>query len=374
MDNLNELNHPARFKEIASLHTKAFNWESQNRIPLGIHVVKPEYGKGLDYNDWLNPEPFFELQRKVLIDTLQVGSDLLPVVAINHLGNAVLTSMFGAEMFMPETSSATVQDVGPAPIPPFSNIKEVAGLDIPGMDAGIMPDVMRIVRYYKERLPSWVHLVAPGPEGPFTVGMELRGPDFILDLYDHPEECRHLLDLCARLQVEVERKVRILSGEALDQHVTNFGILGTGLRLGDDSMVSLSPSLIREFCFPAFARVNHFCGGRGHIHFCTLEHRREEFIYPLLAETSEVAVASTQFGFEYYEAHLNELRGRLAVESFYGGDAYRYVCRKYGSFRNWAEQFVPRFKNESGLVLYCQVDSIEDGLDMWNTWKEAHAP
>jgi hypothetical protein len=138
-------------------------------------------------------------------------------------------------------------------------------------------------------------------------------------------------------------------------------------------MVNLSPSLIREFCFPAFARVNHLCGGRGHIHFCTLEHRREEFIYPLLAETSEVAVASTQFGFEYYEAHLNELRGRLAIESFYGGDAYRYVCRKYGSFRNWAEEFVPRFKNESGLVLYFQVDSVEAGQEIWGIWKEAHA-
>jgi hypothetical protein len=372
MDNLNELNHPARFAEIASLHTKAFNWEPQNCIPLGIHVVNPEYGKGLDYHDWLNPEPIFELQRKVLIDTLQVGSDLLPVVAINHLGDAVLTSMFGAQMLMPETSSATLQDIGPTPIPPFSSIKEVAGLDLPGLDAGIMPEVRRIVRYYRARLPSWVHLVAPMPGAPFSAAMELRGSDFILDLYDHPEECRHLIDLCARLQVEVEQDVRSLSGAALDQHVTNFGILGTGLRLGEDTMVNLSPSLIREFCFPAFACVNHLGGGRGHVHFCTLEHRREEFIYPLLAETSEVAVASTQFGFEYYAAHLNELRGRLAIESFYG-DAVRYVRNQYGSFKAWANDFVPRFQNESGLVLYCQVASIQEGLDMWNAWKEAHA-
>jgi len=100
-------------------------------------------------------------------------------------------------------------------------------------------------------------------------------------------------------------------------------------------------------------------GGRGHVHFCTLEHRREEFIYPVMIESSDVAVASTQFGFEYYAAHLDELRGRLAIESFYG-DAYRYVCHKYGSFRNWAVQFVPRFKNESGLVLYFQVNSLEE--------------
>jgi hypothetical protein len=104
VDNLNALNQPERFTEIASLHMKAFNWKPQNRIPLGIHVVNPEYGKGLDYSDWLNPELFFELQRKVLIDTLRVGSDLLPAVAINHLGDRVLTTMFGAQMLMSETS------------------------------------------------------------------------------------------------------------------------------------------------------------------------------------------------------------------------------------------------------------------------------
>jgi hypothetical protein len=280
--------------------------------------------------------------------------------------------MFGAQLLMPETASATLQEIGPTPVPLLSSIEEVAGLGVPGMDAGIMPDVMRIVRYYKERLPSWVHVVAPMPAGPFSTAMELRGSDFLLDLFDHPEESRHLIDLCVRLQVEVERNVRILSGEALDQHLTNFGILGMGLRLGDDTMVNLSPSLIRGFCFPAFARVNRLCGGKGHIHFCTLEHRREEFIYPLLAGSPEVAVASTQFGFEYYETHLNELRRRLAVESFYG-DALSYVRNRYGSFKEWANDFVPRFKNESGLVLYCQVDSIKEGMDMWNVWKEAHA-
>jgi hypothetical protein len=108
MDNLNELNHPERFAEIASLHTKAFNWEPRNRIPLGIHVVNPEYGKGLDYNDGLNPEPFFQLQRRVLIDTLQVGSDLLPAVAINHLGDAVLTSIFGAQMLMWQSAARSL--------------------------------------------------------------------------------------------------------------------------------------------------------------------------------------------------------------------------------------------------------------------------
>jgi hypothetical protein len=129
--------------------------------------------------------------------------------------------------------------------------------------------------------------------------------------------------------------------------------------------------MIQQFCLPAYGSVNQSYGGRGHIHFCSLAHSRFEHIYEALVPTSEVTVVSSQFGFEYYEQHLDELRDRLAIESFYG-DAYKYVCQKYGSFRDWADYFVPRFKDESGLVLYCQVDSLEEGHEVWAAWQEAH--
>jgi hypothetical protein len=136
-------------------------------------------------------------------------------------------------------------------------------------------------------------------------------------------------------------------------------------------MVNLSPEMIRRFCLPAFALVNSLCGGLGHVHFCTLPASRFEYVYPALALAPEVAVISSQFGFEYYAQHLDALRGCLAVESFYG-DAYGYVCERYGSFRNWADDFVPRYKNESGLVLYFQVASVEEGREVWAAWQEAH--
>lgn len=368
---LEELNNPGRFAEIAQLHANAFNWRPQGRIPLGIHVVNPEHAAGLDYGKWLDPEPFFEFQAEVLRDTLTIGSDLLPAVALNHLGDAVLTSMFGAEQLMPESGGATLQDVGPTPLPVFSNIAEVASLEMPGLDAGFMPDVRRMARYYRERLPEWVHVVAPMPTGPASAAIELRGSDLLVDMLEQPGLCTKLINMCARLQAEIELDVRKLVGTPAGRHVTNFGILGTGLRLGEDAMVSLSPGMINDFCVPACAAVNRLCPGRGHIHFCSLPHSRFEHIYGALTDVPEVAVVSSQFGFEYYAQHVDELRGRLAVESFYG-DAYGYVCEKHSSFRDWADAFVPRFKNESGLALYCQVPSVEEGRDLWAIWKEAH--
>ncbi|MCK5880203.1 MAG: hypothetical protein KAH24_10500 [Holophagae bacterium] len=159
--------------------------------------------------------------------------------------------------------------------------------------------------------------------------------------------------------------------QELKRYPTNFGISGVGVRLGEDSICNISPQMIKEFCSLAFRRVNEICGGQGHIHFCSLSDSRLEHIYPALLEMPEVAVVSSQFGFEYYQDHLEELQGRLAVESFYG-DAYEYVCEKYGSFKNWAGEFVACFKNESGLVLYMQVTSVEEGKQVWAAWCEAH--
>ena len=85
----------------------------------------------------------------------------------------------------------------------------------------------------------------------------------------------------------------------------------------------------------------------------------------------EVVIVSSQFGFEYYQQSIEKLRGKLAVESFYG-DAYRYVCEKYGSFENWANEFVPLFKNETGLVLYMNVYCVEEGKRIWKIWQRAH--
>ena len=368
---LEALNDPARFTEIARMHRAAFNWIPQGRIPLGIHVVNPDLAGDLSYADWLEPEPFLEFQRRVLIDTLSVGSDLLPVVAINHLGEATLTSMFGAEQYMPADTSATLQDVGPTPLPVFSSIEEVDTLSMPGMQDGIVPQVRAFVAYYRRHLPDWVTPVAPMPTGPFSAAMALRGSEFLLDLTRDPVRCARLIETCATVQARLEFHLREAAGTSLQEHVTNFGVLGAGLRLGDDSVVNISPRMIAEFCLPVCRLVNKLCGGRGHIHFCSLPHSRHEHVYEALLDATEVAVVSSQFGFEYYKDHLDELRHRLAVESFYG-DAYSYVRETYGSFRSWALEFVPRFKNASGLVLYCQVDSIEEGREIWSIWQEAH--
>ena len=373
MRDLSRFYNPERFEEIRLRHQRALAWQPQGRIPLGIHVVNPDWLEGLKYSEWLNPEVYCKLQARFLEDSLAVGSDVLPVVGMNHLGEAPLTSLFGAEQFMPEQVSRTSNpwDIGPTPLPVFSSIENVANLEPPSLDCGLMPRIEEMGMFYRDHLPDWVSLIGPMPSGPFSAAMELRGTDFLYDLVDAPALCSKLIGLCAETQVRLEQQFRRIVATPLDLPYSNFGVLGAGLRLGEDSICSISRAMIHSFCAPTYHRVNELFGGRGHIHFCSLPHSRFEHIYPALAKEQEVDVVSSQFGFEYYAAHLDELRGRLAVESFYG-EACSYVCREYGSFPAWAQDFVPRFKNESGLLLYTQVSSIDEGRAMWQVWEDAH--
>ena len=278
--------------------------------------------------------------------------------------------MFGAELYVPTEMAGSVQDTGATPLRVFDDIRQTDGLELPDIDSGRMPSFLDIICSWREWAPPWVSIVTPFPVAPFSLATDLRGSGFLLDIVDEPERCRHLLEICAELQVRVERHLRAAIGDADGPTLSNFGVCNLGRRLGDDYIINLSPAHIAEFAVPYIERVARELGPST-VHFCTLPERRADHVFAPLAASKLITTASSQFAFEYFERHLAELRGRLSIEAFYGA-AYAYVCDKYGSFRDWAFDFVPRFKDESGLVLYFEVSSVEEGREVWAVWQEAH--
>ena len=364
------LNDPNRFERVARTHLNAIAWEHQGYIPLGVIVQDPAHNEGISYDQWLDAETFFDAQANVLRDTLTVGSDYLPILPMLHVGDVLIPTMFGAELHIPTAMAATLQDQGPTPKAVLDDIEGVDGLAIPDMAAGLMPVFVDTLRTWRDGAPDWVEVLTPSAMGPFSLAAELRGSDLFLDLVEDPTRCHRLLHICAEMQIRTELYMRGTIDEPKALPISNFGVRSQGRRLGDDVIINLSPSMITEFVVPHVETVAKTLGPAT-VHICTLPEHRADHIFAPLAPSLLITMASSQFAFEYYEANLAELRGRLAIESFYG-DAYDYICKKYGSFRDWAFDFVPRFKNESGLILYFWVPSLELGEELWATWQEAH--
>jgi len=364
------LNDRNRFEQISKRHLNAAAWKPQNYIPLGIIVNNPENTKGVSYDQWLDAEVFFEIQAKVLRDTLAVGSDYMPVLPLNHLGDILIPTMFGAKIHIPSQMAASLQDQGPTPLAVFDNIKAVDNLTVPAMQTGMMPQFSEIISSWRRWTPCWVDIITPFPMGAFSLAAALRGSQFLVDLIDDPGRCHKLLSICAQTQLQVELYLRKLIGPTKKVSFSNFGVCTKGRRIGDDSIIFLSPEMVADFAVPHIETIAKQLGPAT-VHFCTLPARRSDHVFEPLAASPYITMASSQFAFEYYQSNLETLRGRLAIESFYG-DAYAYVCEKFGSFRDWAYDFVPRFKNESGLILYFEVSSLEIGKELWETWQQAH--
>lgn len=371
IDSLNDIQHSEqRFQEIAERHHRALSWEPQDWIPLGIIVSNPEYAHGLTYDKWLDPAPFFEVQARILLDTLAVGSDTLPVLPLNHLGDVLIPTMFGAELFVPQEMADSLQDTGATPLPVLDSIAQVDELEMPEISDGLMPDFAEIVRKWRTWAPNWVSIITPFPVGPFSLAAELRGSNLFIDVIDDPQRCHHLMDLCAHMLIRTEKYLASLARNPTSLPLSNFGVRSLGRRIGDDTIINLSPAQTKAFAVPHLETIARKLGPAT-VHFCTLAERRADQLFTPLAQSPLISTASTQFGFEYYAAHVEELRGQLSIEAFYG-DAHDYVCEMTGSFRDWAFEFVPKFKNQSGLVLFFQVPDVDTGREYWETWKEAH--
>jgi hypothetical protein len=85
-----------------------------------------------------------------------------------------------------------------------------------------------------------------GRTGPVTSAVLLRGQDFLLDLYDHPEQAKLFLELLTRSLIEFERFRRRIAGQP--------AVSSAGAGLPDDHAALAPPKLWPEFVLPCWQR------------------------------------------------------------------------------------------------------------------------
>ncbi|NPV06486.1 MAG: hypothetical protein HPY83_00810 [Anaerolineae bacterium] len=359
-------------EEIMRRQRASLAWQPVDRLPLGIWINRPENRADLVFEDILDYRTFFTLQERILSDTLAVGSDIVPALAINNFGDGILPSMFGADLIVPRPDIDVIQDLGPWVVPLLKSRSDMAALRKPPLDGGLFPTACDAVRYYRDRAPDWLPIVTPMRLGPLSVAMLLRGEAFYTDLYEHPGELHHVLQVCTETFIETEQHLFALAGMSLKDTITNFGVsLEGALRVGEDCIINLRPEFIEEFVVPYYAQIGRAFGGRVLLHFCSMPHTPGGHVVEVLRRHPDVfSGVSTQLGVQHYLAQQDGLRGILGVEAGYGVGISSYRV-EYGSFAAWAEHLARRAPLRTGLVLYTEVRTLEEAQTMWQDWLAA---
>lgn len=122
------------------------------------------------------------------------------------------------------------------------------------------------LHFFKQNLPEGVKISCPIAVGPLTTADLILGKDMWMQFYDQPEKMHALFEKIAEAIIRVLEIYKQVAGEPRGSAwIGPLFMSCGGLKMGNDSMVMLSPEMLREFVLPSIVRLcSAFSGGYHH--------------------------------------------------------------------------------------------------------------
>ena len=357
-----------RINNIKEKHLNAYNWKS-SIVPFGIWVNDRKKHKQIKYGMEDAHKYFFERQMIMLHDSMEAGSDIVPVLGIKNYAVSLIPSIFGAELTAPDDDIEKIEDSGYWVHKMFDDIKEVCDLSLPALESKMLSQLLTQIEYYKENAPGWVE-ISVMMIGPFSTAELLRGPEIYTDMYDDPVSVHKLLELCTHTIINVIKLIRKVCGyseKIVNGAATPFGMWFPGIRFGDDSIINLSPQMIKEFVLPYYKMISESFDCSIALHFCSNEKLMGRHIVEGLIGSDFIKCVSTQLGTIIFEEKKEIIKNKLSVEAGYG-DGVEYFTKKHDGFNNWVKRIKDISRGNTGLVIYTEVPSIYEAREMLEIW------
>ena len=116
----------------------------------------------------------------------------------------------------------------------------------------------------------------------------ILGKDVWVEFYDHPDKILALFDKISEAIIRLLKLYKEVVGESLDRALIGPLFMSCGgVKIGNDSLVMLSPKMFRDFVCPSIARIFRAFSG-GYHHSCGYYPEHLE----ILCETTEVTVVN----------------------------------------------------------------------------------
>ena len=213
-----------------------------------------------------------EIQFQVNVEGIRRSLRLLPddyiPFAFVTPGYMTIATMFGMEVYWAADPDQPPGVKGHL----ITDLAQVYRLPRPTLDAGLMPENIRRLRYHAENLPPDVYLTGIDSGGPLNTCKDLLDTNLLYTaFYDDPAALHHLLDLVTEVQLDVYRAVVAAAGglerlTGLD-FSPNWAPEKYKSFVSDDICATIGPELFREFSLPYNSRL-YQPWGSGLLHNC----------------------------------------------------------------------------------------------------------
>lgn len=266
---------------------------------------------------------------------LAEGNGLLMAVRADY-GTGILPSLFGAELFVMDEVSNTLQTSRPLGADAMSGMVDRG---VPDLQTGLGEKVLAAGRRFKEiaehypKIGKYVHIYHPDLQGPMDACEMLWGSELFIDLYDRPELVHGVLKLLADTYLQFMTAWDAAVGTKNGDWSVHWNMMHGGrIFLRIDSGMNLSPDIYDEFIRPCDQRLLDELGGGG-VHFCG---RGSHYIESCCAMKGVYAIQMTQ-------PHLNEM------EVIYRNTVDKGI-KLLGFSREYAERALASRRNLQGCV------------------------
>jgi uroporphyrinogen-III decarboxylase len=213
-----------------------------------------------------------EIQFKVNEEAIKRSLELLPddyiPFAFVTQGYVTIATMFGMEIYWSDDPDQTPGSKGHL----IDDLEQVYSLSRPGMDAGIMPENIKRLRYHAENLPPDVYITGIDSGGPLNTCKDLLDTNLLYTgFYDNPEAMHHLLNLVTEVQLESYHTLVQAVGGIERMTCIDFSPTWAPEKyksfVSDDICATIGPNLFKEFSIPYNNRL-YKPWGSGLMHNC----------------------------------------------------------------------------------------------------------
>ena len=247
----------------------------------------------------------------------------------SNYGTGIMSSLFGAEIFMMEDKLNTLPTSIPLP-GGADAVRRLVDAGVPDLYTGFGGKALEMGAYYAEefapypKISKYLSVYHPDTQGPVDIAELVWGSAMFYEFVDQPELVHEFLALITETYAKYLRTWLAIAPHAPaipEGYAPHWGMLHKGaIMLRDDSAMNLSGEMFEEFIRPYDQRLLDEFGG-GAIHFCG---HGDHFIAPMCSMRN-------LHGINLSQPHLNDM-----------GHVWRNTVDKgipmFGFDRGWAER------------------------------------